>query len=882
MRSALARHDGIVRRAIDAHGGYVFATGGDGFGGAFARAADGVASAFEAQRGLAEEVWPDEACLRVRMGLHTGEVEERDGDYFGSAVNRAARLTAVVNGGQIVCSAATAELLAGVELIDLGEHRLRDLSSPQRLFQVGGGVFPSLRSVDVVPTNLPVLLTDLIGRTDEIAEMAKVLGEHRLVTLTGTGGVGKTRLALAVAAQVAGGFPDGCWLVELAAVTTPLDVPQVVAAAVGAPWSDVRNLGSYLAQRRMLIVLDNCEHVLDAAADLAERVLGAGPEPVIVATSREPLGTRGEVVHRVRSLELPASGAALEEASESPAVRLFVNRAAAGGSRFVLDTDNLASVVEISRHLDGIPLAIELAAARVRAMPPSEIAARLGDRFNVLGGGSARVQERHRTLQAAVSWSHDLLSEDERVVFRRLGVFPGSFDLVAAEAVSAGKALDVLECVVRLVDRSLVQYEPDEGRYRLLETLRQYALDRLAESGETDAIQRRHARYFLDLAERIGPQLDDARSVAAQDLLSAEIDNLRSAATWCSDHAFWRELAAMAAQLFPYLVGSAPTDGMSWCERAIEANALDPQTVVDVLGQMAYLTILCLGDSEQARVVAVRSIDLAESQGLDHSALAWYAKSFGALMIERTPEGKRAGERALALAEATGKEWLVVSTLAIVTNWQAEYGEEEKSRRTAEELVTRAVRSGRPSSVNAALAGAVGRLLWEGSPDFAAALAFLKAHETTERVDDQSSIWLDIGWGAAFAGLHDRRAVPYLANAARCADRQDSPHAEDQALRLLAIVAAEHGHKAEAATLLATAIQSSGTIASLGRRAGSKSASMKLWPERSIAMFMRTPEPNLPVGTSWPSSPSWSQSRRPCRYKRRFGFHTGRRFISPS
>ena len=507
MRPALERHDEIFRSCIGACDGYVFSIGGDGFGAAFARAADALTVAVAMQEALAAEPWPDGAVVRVRMGVHTGEVSERDGNYFGTAVNRAARLMAVAHGGQVVCSQASATLAGdAVSLRSLGEHRLRDLAAAEQIFQVGEGSFPPLRSVDAVPTNLPTVRTELIGRTDDVTSLMELVERERLVTLTGVGGVGKTRLALGVAAAIAAGFTDGCWLVELSPVADGDEVVKTVAAAMRAPTTTTDALVDYLADRRVLIVLDNCEHVLDAAADLADAILADAADVHVLVTSREPLGLDGEQVRRVQSLALPDAEATADVASASAAVRLFAERAAAVSEGFAVDAGNVDAVVEICRHLDGIPLAIELAAARVRAMAPAEIARRLDERFRLLAGGSRRSQERHRTLLATVAWSHDLLTDEERTTFRRLAVFPASFDLTAAEAVAGDGDIDAVDCVLRLVDRSLVVYEPAEDRYRLLETLRQFGADRLAEAGETEATRERHARYFLDFAARYDPR----------------------------------------------------------------------------------------------------------------------------------------------------------------------------------------------------------------------------------------------------------------------------------------------------------------------------------------------------------------------------------------
>ncbi len=653
MCAAVARHDELVRAAIDAHGGYVFATGGDGFSAAFQRAGYAVAAAVEAQAALAGEAWPAATPIRVRMGLHSGEVEERGGDFFGPEVNRAARLMGVAHGGQIVCSSVTAELLRDVELTDLGEHRLRDLSGSQRVVQVGSGVFPPLRSIDMFPTNLPVMWTELIGRDSDIAELSDLLDRHRLVTLTGTGGVGKTRLALAVAADAGPRFPDGCWLVELAAVADPAEVARAVALAVGAPVTDMRGLARYLGERRMLMVLDNCEHLLDAGAALVETVLGAGPEPVVLATSREQLGITGEVAYRVRSLTVPDPNAELAEAGSADAVRLFVERASAGSGGFVLDAGNAGSVIEICRHLDGIPLAIELAAARVRGQRLSEIAARLGERL----GWSRRAQERHRTLQATIDWSHDLLADHERVVFRRLAVFPASFDLNAAQAIAGAPGGDVADCVVRLVDRSLVQFEPTDGRYRLLETLRQYGEDRLGEAGETDGAYERHARHFLSLSERLGPETQDSRYEIARPVLMAELDNLRATADWCVRSKRWPELAGMAIALRRFLFAMAPADATEWYSAIVDhATDVEALALGDVLGELAWLNVAHDALNEQGRAHAERSVALALQRGHAGSPYAWLTLLMLAFSEGDYPAMRSLCEHTRDAAEARGDE----------------------------------------------------------------------------------------------------------------------------------------------------------------------------------------------------------------------------------
>ena len=469
MQSALARHDDLVGAAIASHGGRVVKMTGDGAMAVFERSDDALSAALDAQGALAVEEWGETGPLVVRMGVHTGDAQHRDHDYFGPTVNRAARVAAVANGGQILCTRTSSDLAGDTfVLTSLGYHRLRDLGAADELFQVGGGAFPALRSVDAVPTNLPTVLTDLIGRSDDVARIASLVETERLVTLTGVGGVGKTRLALAAAASTTESFPDGVWFVELAATSSSDEITRAITGAIGAPALDLSSLAVYLAGRRTLLVLDNCEHVLADASAVAAAIMVAGPEPAIVATSREPLGVGGEIVRSVRSLDLPDPDADDADIAAASAVRLFVERATAATDRFMLSSSNVSDVAAICAQLDGIPLAIELAAARVRAMPPGEIARRLGERFRLLSAGRGAL-ERHRTLQAAVSWSHDLLSGHEKAVFRRLAVFPSTFELDAAEYVAGSGEIDVIGALVHLVDQSLVEHDTTT---RALPTLR--------------------------------------------------------------------------------------------------------------------------------------------------------------------------------------------------------------------------------------------------------------------------------------------------------------------------------------------------------------------------------------------------------------------------
>jgi predicted ATPase len=550
----MERHDAVVRSALEVHGGYVFSTGGDGFAVAFARAGDAIAAAVGAQRALADESWPADAAIGVRMGLHTGEAELRDGNYFGSAVNRAARLMALAHGGQVVASAATADVAAdtlplSVKLVDLGEHLLRDLFRREHVFQVEapglGSGFAPLRSVDAMPGNLPVQPTSFVGRSDEVRDLSAALERAPLVTVTGVGGVGKTRLAVQVAADLLPTFADGVWLCELAAAGDADTLAQVVASTLGvaqrAGLSLEQSIVQFLQPGRLLLVLDNCEHLLDASGRLAAGILAGCPGVRVLATSREALAIPGEQVWPLRSLELPDPASDLDTAGASGSGRLFCERAAAARPGFALSAANVAAVVEVCRRLDGIPLALELAAARVGAMTPAEIAGLLDERFRLLTGGRRTAVERHQTLRAAVDWSYGLLSNTEREVFDRLAVFSGGFTLAAATAVVTGEGIedwDVVDALGALVDKSMVVAEPGAGehtRYQLLETLRQYGRERLHEEGDSDRWRRCHARQFAAFAAQVGRGLRGRDEVAWRERLLGDLDNLRSAVVWGLD-----------------------------------------------------------------------------------------------------------------------------------------------------------------------------------------------------------------------------------------------------------------------------------------------------------------------------------------------------------
>lgn len=571
MRATLAAHDEVLRSAIERHGGRLFKHTGDGVCAAFASPRAAVDAAIAAQRDLQ---------LPVRMGLATGEAELRDGDYFGTVLNRAARVMATGHGGQILLADSTAVLLSGVDLIDLGSRRLRDVPTPIGVFQVSAqGLateFPPLRALDTSPGNLRRATSSLVGRESELDEVQAAVKAHRLVTLTGVGGVGKTRLALEVAARLEDEFPDGVWFFELAAVSDPASVPDAVAAVLGItqqPGMSVSDSVAAASEGRMrLLIFDNCEHVRDAAADLVESILAHSVTATILATSRERLGIADEQLWLVPSLDVGAG-------IDSAAVDLFVERARSVASGFSMSTtDEAAPVVEICRRLDGVPLAIELAASRMASMTAGEVRDRLDQRFRLLVG-SRRGLTRHQTLRHAVAWSFDLLEAAEKKLLERCSVFSGGFDLQSVCAVTGSDdefaVLDLLDALVR---KSLLVADGSSGRTRfsLLETIRQFAEQQLIACGKASEIRTAHSRYFAGRVADIMVLWDSPHQREAYDWFAVELANLRSACRWAADHGDLDVAATIATWTSWLGFWTHVYEPIAWAEGLIEpARAAD-------------------------------------------------------------------------------------------------------------------------------------------------------------------------------------------------------------------------------------------------------------------------------------------------------------------
>lgn len=631
MRAALAQHDSILTDAVAAHNGTVFKHTGDGMCAVFAVVSDAVAAALDAQRGLAQSDWSAVGSLKARMGIHTGQAEEDQGDYFGPPLNRTARLMSAAHGGQVLLTGVAADLAQGhlpdrAELKGLGTHRLRDLSNAEDVSQLLHpelpAEFPPILSLDFFQGNLPPQLTSFIGREEEIAQVNALLNDTRILTLTGIGGAGKTRLALEIGVQRIEEFSDGVWLVDLAPITDPDMVRSTIASTFGIPEEGFHD---YIRSKNALIIMDNCEHVLDTSAQAVQRLLQVCPKVSVIATSREALGVPGEVIHRVLSLSMPeVSDTTLEAASRCEAVQLFVERAASVQPGFTLSEANAPAISQIARRLDGIPLAIELAATRVKGLPVDQIATRLDDRFRLLTGGSRTALPRQRTLQATIEWSYELLTAEEAALLNRLSIFRGGFTIEAAEHVGvpegeySGDALDLL---LQLVDKSLVNVAPvgpdEEPRYRLLETLRQYAGERLAESGQADAVRDQHTAYYASIAHKLQPELWGTEPQRGLAILAIEADNMRGALEWSLESNLVETALWLAGDLaFFWMIQRHVHEGNDWAERALAIGADGSPDARAVALLSAGLMALQLIDFPRAEQRTDESVKLYK--GLDN------------------------------------------------------------------------------------------------------------------------------------------------------------------------------------------------------------------------------------------------------------------------
>lgn len=862
MRSALARHDRLLAEAIAGHRGRVFKTIGDAFCAAFGEPSDAVAAAVAGQRALSRL---DGLPLRVRMALHSGEADERDDDYFGPTVNRVARLLATAHGGQVVVSGEAAARLGrlddGLALRDLGSHRLRDLARPIQVHQLVAPEladdFPPLRSLSSLPNNLPLQLSSFIGRERELAAVLERLAEHRLVTLTGIGGAGKSRLALQAAAARLSHDADGAWLVELAPVREPGQVPHAVAATLGLVERPGRSAGElvreHLVGKRLLLILDNCEHLLDQAAAFADGVLQQCAGVRILATSREALGIAGEASYQVPSLELPADTAAPAALSQIESVQLFVERARAARAGFALSGENAAQVVQICRRLDGIPLAIELAAARVRAMSPEQIAARLDDRFRLLTGGSRTALPRQQTLQGLIDWSYDLLEEDERLLLARASVFVGGFTLEAAEAVCGTAPLEawqVLDLLTSLVDKSLLVFDEEPAsRYRLLETVRQYAREKLGAGEAAVALRSRHGEYYADWLRSLEPSFSGAGQVEVMRQITADHDNLRSALDWWTAGPTADQAAGLAVRLaWFWFVRGHWSEGVERLSRMLNMPELGPVARVQVLRRLGQLETL-RGRGGEAAAAAEEALALDRLHGTPASlastvnllanvcfhwrqfdrALELYREGLALMTELDDPEGRAVALTGLANialeheqyddAERYQREVLTIfrvldhslgqaAAMANLANSLAYLGRLDEARALVEQAqeINRRIGNPKGAAVNAATLGLLELSLERYDAATEHLLAALAAHRELGDRLTELSLLSDLGRTALEAGRPDE-ARAWFAELAPRLREETQPYVEMVLLSAAASLAPDPHLAATALGALETAVQ---------------------------------------------------------------------------
>jgi predicted ATPase/class 3 adenylate cyclase len=679
------RHHAILRNAIESNNGYVFQIIGDAFCAAFHKAGEALKAALKSQQGLQNEEW-DDVPIRVRMGIHTGEAEAYAGEYHGYlTMSLVQRLMSAGHGGQILISDTTEKLLReelpkNVSLRNLGEHKFKDVSYSVRVFQVVTlGLqtqFPALRTEDAHPNNLPTQLTSFVGREKELVDVKKLLFNAHMLTLIGPGGMGKTRLSIQAASEVLDQYPDGVWFVELAPILDPLLVPRTTAMAMSLRDEPQRPviemLCDYLREKKMLIILDNCEHLVEACARMADRILHAAPNVRILASSREALGIGGEVTYRVPSLGLPDVNhlPPVESLNQYEALKLFIDRATSAVPGFIVSNDNAPALAQVCHQLDGIPLAIELAAAKVRVLSVDQIAKRLDDRFKLLTGGSRTALERHQTLRAAIDWSYNLLPAAEQVLFSRLSIFFNGWTLEAAESVCANQVVhsdDVLNLLEQLINKSLVMKEEMQGetRYRMLETIRQYASEKMVESGEADELRDRQLEFFLQLAREAEPKLYSAEQVACLNGLEVELDNFRGVLEWSLEEGSAELGMRLAGALWRFWVMRGYwSEGYDWLKKALfKKDGVSAAVRAKALGRAGELA-LRNRDFVLAHTLLTESLTLCRELG-DEGCAAFSLYGFGKLdsFQGNTARARSFFEESLAIYRKLNGKWGIALVL---------------------------------------------------------------------------------------------------------------------------------------------------------------------------------------------------------------------------
>jgi predicted ATPase/class 3 adenylate cyclase len=820
----LEEHQRILRNAFAKSNGYEVNAHGDSFFAVFLRAVDAISAAIEAQHALAQEQWTESVRLQVRMGIHTGEPMLVDQDYVGVDLHRAARICAAAYPGQVLLSNETRVIVernlpGDVHLRDLGKYRLKDLNEIEHLYQlVIPGLpsdFPPLRSVEITPNNLPLLLTSFIGREREINDIKHLLGNARLVTLTGAGGTGKTRLAIQVAKQIGDRYPDGIWLVDFAALPEASLILQAIASVLGVREEPNRSLmqtlSDYLRSKNLLVLLDNCEHLISACAQIADTLLQSCPQLHILATSREAFDIPGENQYYVPTLSLPLNDAELssEDLNQSEAVRVFLDRAISVRPSFKLTKANAGAIAQICRRLDGIPLALELAAARAKGLSVAQIAARLDDRFNLLSTGNRTALPRHQTLRATIDWSYNLLSEKERLLLSRLSVFAGGWTVESATEVCLIVQLeerDVLNLLLNLSDKSLVIVEEQEGetRYRFLETIREYALEKLSESGEERLVRNRHLDFFINLAEEAERKYRTKDQLFWFSLMESERVNFRAALDYVL-HANQPETALrLAGTAFWLWFFRGPwSEGRIWIEAAL-AQAADLRTSAKAKVLMA-LGLFQFTQSDHFSADQTLEESLSIWRELENQWWSAFVLGFMGLTIRAQDReaASRFFEESLRLAKETNEKWILAFAL-----WNI--GENQlylKNLSEAQELLDQCLELGQALGdrmlQNEALR-ALGEIS-EAKQEYARAVDLYKeslaiVHELRD-ITNIAVLYFNVGRALQLAGDNET-AASYFKDALLQSEQLGKKSGVLRALAGLGVVAAANGQAERAVTLL--------------------------------------------------------------------------------
>ena len=835
----LERHRDLLRGAVASHGGVEVDCEGDGLFFAFAGAKSAIAACITGQRALLTEPWPSDEAVRVRMGLHTGEATPLNGRYVALAVHQAARVSSAAHGGQVLVSDATAaavtEALPASSMQQLGAYRLKDFDTPVMLFQVCHPDlprdFPPPRAFAVEVHNLPARLSSFIGRERETSEVEELLVVGRLVTLTGAGGCGKTRLGLEVAARKLELFADGVWFVDLAPLSDPQLVGQTVIHALGAREEPGRSvfdtLEGFVAHRELLIMVDNCEHLIQACAVLVEHLLRAGPGVRILATSRESLGLPGERIWRVPSLSLPDQGASLDMVMASESARLFLERARAVRADLVVSGEDMAVLAEIVSRLDGIPLALELAAARADMLSLPQIATRLDDRFGLLSRGPRTVQPRQQTLLGAIDWSYGLLSDLERAVFRRLSIFAGGFSLEAAEAVTTGPGLDpgdILDLVANLAAKSLVVVtgQGNSQRYRLLETIRAYAADKVGGAGEQAELRGRHLSWFFDLAELAEPQLAGPGRGRLMRSLEADQENFRRALDHSVETGAVDRGLRLAAALAPFWTSHGNwKEACGYFEKLLQLASDDVPHLGKALVAAGNMFLL-RGNYDRSEALLEGAHTWARA-ARDVGILAQSLSGLGYIAFRRSrqDEAEALWTEALDASRKAGDSRVAATVLRSLAISAGARGDQQRCANLLEEGLALASK-GRDEQLRRLLLSSAAEMnLWMGRYALARD-QYGEALQLADEIGDQSgraSLLADLGWIGFLRGEYDE-ARTCAAEAVSAAAAADNKRVWAGGLRLMGELSACQGAHQEAHQLFNRSLELARQLAAPAEIAG--------------------------------------------------------------